>query len=100
MNLESLELITKLAAKQRIEVAALTSQIVADAKDSKRLFTGAIRQEIYTRDGGKCWYCGKDLEGTYHIDHVYPHTLGGQTVEANGVLSCPSCNRHKGKRVW
>ena len=100
MNIESLSLIAKLAKHQGAEVAELTAQVVAEGKDSKRLFRGTVRSTIYKRDKGVCFYCGTEIKGTFHIDHVIPHTLGGRTHEVNGVLSCPPCNIKKGKRIW
>lgn len=50
-----------------------------------------------------CAYCG--LDGTYshgpdqnywHIDHVTPTSKGGQSIAANLVKSCATCNTAKG----
>lgn len=30
------------------------------------------RQAIWDKTGGKCWYCGCDLPGKWHADHVEP----------------------------
>lgn len=58
------------------------------------------RRNLYTRDHGKCQYCGKRLtlsELTY--DHVIPKSRGGQTTWENVVTCCVTCNGKKGART-
>ena len=58
------------------------------------------RRHIYTRDHGKCQYCGKSLsrqELTY--DHVIPKSQGGETSWENVVTCCIDCNGKKGGRT-
>lgn len=58
------------------------------------------RENVYTRDKGRCQYCGKKvsrMEATY--DHVVPRRLGGQTRWDNIVISCYGCNQRKGGRT-
>lgn len=36
------------------------------------------------------------LQGaTFHIEHIVPISKGGENVEDNLALACPSCNLHK-----
>jgi 5-methylcytosine-specific restriction endonuclease McrA len=44
---------------------------------------------------GKCYYCGKELNGEYHIDHKIPVSKGGTNAIENLAVSCPECNRKK-----
>lgn len=58
------------------------------------------RENVYTRDKGRCQYCLKKLarpEATY--DHVVPRTQGGKTRWENIVIACVDCNQRKGGRT-
>ena len=57
-----------------------------------------IRQDkrlaIYLRDGMACAYCGASVEqgAQLSLDHVKPHSKGGNNSEANLVTCCTRCN--------
>jgi 5-methylcytosine-specific restriction endonuclease McrA len=73
------------------------------------------RLAIYNKFGGKCAYCGSDLNGKFQIDHVIPQALFWNHVrykkrvpsflthlnesdvnhQDNLVPSCQSCNNYK-----
>ncbi len=58
------------------------------------------RENVYSRDRGRCQYCAKAVarhEFTY--DHVIPKRLNGQTRWENVVVSCTPCNQKKGGRT-
>ncbi len=58
------------------------------------------RENVFTRDSGKCQYCAKRLtraEATY--DHVLPRAQGGLTTWDNVVICCMPCNQRKGNRT-
>jgi hypothetical protein len=53
---------------------------------------------VRTRADHRCEYCQASewLTGQrYHVDHILPRKLGGETVAANLCLACPACNAHK-----
>ena len=62
------------------------------------------REEIRAMFGGKCAYCGKELEDKFHIDHIKPIFRGwdekpdraGEDVKDNLVPACIRCNLRKG----
>lgn len=58
------------------------------------------RINVFTRDGFRCQYCGKQ-KGMKELnyDHVMPRHLGGRTVWDNIVTSCYPCNSTKGNRT-
>ena len=62
----------------------------------------ALRELITARAGGACEYC-RLLQAptgvTFHIDHIYPRSLGGRTLLSNLALSCPACNLLKGDQT-
>lgn len=53
----------------------------------------------YEAQRGKCYYCGCDLGGTYHTDHVIPLVRGGSNGMENIVVACPACNMAKGSKL-
>ncbi len=60
-----------------------------------------LRRLVIQRAAGRCEYCGLSQEGqeaTFHIDHVIPVTVGGQTVTENLALACVSCSLRKAAR--
>ncbi len=44
---------------------------------------------------GECYFCGSDLNGSYHVDHLLPLALGGDNSFENIALLCVSCNQSK-----
>lgn len=58
------------------------------------------RENVFTRDKGRCQYCNTKLmrhEATY--DHVIPRSQGGTTRWENIVIACVPCNQKKGGRT-
>lgn len=63
------------------------------------------REKIYNKYGGRCAYCGKELEKGWHVDHIKPIVrdlrnkskceFPEREVIENYNPSCPSCNRLK-----
>lgn len=47
------------------------------------------------RYGWVCWYCGQQLRGETHIDHIQPKSAGGSDDESNLALACSFCNLAK-----
>lgn len=59
-------------------------------------FSAGIRDAVWKKTGGLCWYCSKRLTpGDFHIDHVQAFSLGGEDHIANLVPSCRRCNLAK-----
>ena len=54
---------------------------------SRRLFGGALRRFLITRDGGTCRepWCDAPIR---HLDHVMDHARGGPTTTDNGQGTC------------
>ena len=60
-----------------------------------------LRQLVNDRAAGRCEYCSLSQDGqeaTFHIDHVVPVAVGGQTVVQNLALACVSCSLRKAAR--
>jgi len=48
-----------------------------------------------------CSYCGRKLTfAQATLDHVFPQSLGGKSVQANLVLACETCNKRKSSYDW
>ena len=57
--------------------------------------TPNMRKKIYNSLGGRCAYCGCELDfNDFHIDHMIPLSKGGLNGK-NRVPSCPLCNQCK-----
>jgi hypothetical protein len=61
-----------------------------------------LRHAVLAAAQGRCAYClsPEQMMGvTFEIDHIIPSGAGGRTQFNNLCLSCPTCNRHKAKRL-
>lgn len=48
------------------------------------------------RTNFKCFYCGDNIKSkTWHLDHVFPISLGGLNIATNITPSCKECNLMK-----
>ncbi len=56
------------------------------------------RYEIFSRDGQRCQYCGKESR-QLTLDHVMPRSRGGPYTWENIVAACTNCNRRKAGRT-
>src|SRR2546425_6085093 len=62
----------------------------------------ALRQAVIATAQGRCAYClsPEHMMGvTFEVDHIIPRSAGGCTQLDNLCLSCPTCNRHKARRL-
>jgi len=58
-----------------------------------------IRFEVFKRDFFKCQYCGTHPpETVLEVDHIHPHSKGGNDDINNLITSCFNCNRGKSDR--
>jgi 5-methylcytosine-specific restriction endonuclease McrA len=58
------------------------------------------RENVYTRDKGRCQYCDvKVTRAEFTYDHVVPKSRGGKTEWTNVVCSCVPCNQTKKNRT-
>lgn len=58
------------------------------------------RLAIYMRDGMACVYCGRGIESDVKLtlDHLVPHSHGGDNSPSNLVTCCNFCNSSRGNR--
>ncbi len=65
-----------------------------------RRYVRFSRFNIYSRDGNRCQYCGRQYpRAELNLDHVVPRSKGGTSTWENVVCSCHRCNRMKGGRT-
>lgn len=58
------------------------------------------RANIYAKAGGRCRYCGRELEPEeMTIDHIHPKSKGGGNRPKNLTAACRTCNSHKGDKI-
>lgn len=96
------------AARRELD---LPSQLLQNQKFAERLKqVGRIASEQHrdrtieanaTRnEPNQCYLCGETLTKTGHstrtIEHLWPLSLGGETVENNLILACNDCNSKRG----
>lgn len=48
---------------------------------------------------GKCWWCGIQIDGKYHVDHRIPLARGGSNDPGNLVITCVKCNLQKNSKL-
>lgn len=68
-----------------------------EANAFRKGIPGWLRAAVYDRDGRACLDCG--LPENLTLDHIYPHSLGGNDTMDNLQTLCQPCNSKKGARV-
>jgi hypothetical protein len=61
-----------------------------------------MARRVRKRAGDHCEYCRLSQqwqEATFHVDHVKPRSLGGETALNNLALACVSCSLRKSARA-
>lgn len=58
-----------------------------------------VARRRYKQQKGQCFYCGKPLDMSTNIDHVWPTSRGGPRHWGNKVLAHAKCNLRKGNRL-
>ncbi len=69
------------------------------------MYTDDELNDMYDKNGGYCWHCGKKFSftnyglagerGTWEVDHSVPLARGGTDHGNNLVPACIECNRSK-----
>lgn len=80
-------------AKRRARINASERHYTADDITQQRL------AQTDKRGYMRCWWCGKPIEGEYHIDHIIPLARGGSNAPENICLAHPKCNQSKGTKT-
>jgi hypothetical protein len=69
-------------------------------KDRQRNFTQEQRYAIFLKGKNECQLCKKNIRfESFHADHIYPWSKGGETSIANGQALCSNCNLIKSNKI-
>lgn len=68
-----------------------------EAGATRRTIPQAVKNQVWTRDNGKCVICGSSER--LEFDHIIPLAKGGANTYRNLQLLCEKCNRSKGARI-
>jgi 5-methylcytosine-specific restriction endonuclease McrA len=72
---------------------------VENIEEADFLQSRALRQSIYAREHGLCFYCLRQLTPLMKcLDHVVPRVRRGRNSYRNLVSCCVDCNSQKGER--
>ena len=64
--------------------------------EKRRRLTPAERRAVYDKMGGRCAYCGEQLNyEDMQVDHVVALRSEGEDDLANMLPACRSCNHYK-----
>lgn len=55
------------------------------------------RRALFEKSEGRCHYCACELriDGRWHVEHMIPRALGGESIDTNLVAACAPCNHKK-----
>lgn len=71
------------------------ARAIAETETSKIRKQAQQKRDRIER-ASSCPYCGQSLAGReVHLDHIYPVSKGGRSLEANMVYVCAECNSKK-----
>lgn len=71
----------------------------------RRIFSRRFRWYLWTRDKGRCQYCGIEVKPNsgWHIEHIIPYSAAKSwpyiNDEQNLVVACIRCNMAKGTKL-
>lgn len=61
----------------------------------KKTIPASIREQVITRDNGRCRACGIGDRDSLQCDHIVPESKGGTDSLDNLQALCPLCNNRK-----
>ena len=72
---------------------------VENTQKGKRLFSYELKQELF-ENSPKCALCNQTIRtiDDAEVDHIKPHSKGGDTTPLNAQLAHRYCNRSKGNK--
>lgn len=70
------------------------------ATTGRKAISKSKRFHVFHRDGFICQYCGRrPPDVVLELDHIHPHSKGGDNSDMNLITSCDECNRGKSDKV-
>lgn len=90
------------AMARRWRTANLHRRVVSEQRRRARIkgvggdLSPGIHSKLMALQQGKCAVCGVCLQTVRpHLDHIMPISKGGQNIDTNVQLLCPTCNLSK-----
>lgn len=83
-------------SKERVHAARQRRAKIKGADGAHTLVDIRTRHD---EQKGCCYWCGDDLNGAYHVDHIIPLSRGGGNGPGNICCSCVDCNLAKADRM-
>ena len=90
---------------QALDLPALLDELRLRRRDTKALskqsvitrkaLTNAQRALVFAKTNGRCHICGGAIQGTWHADHVFPHSSGGAHSVDNYLPAHDVCNAYR-----
>lgn len=77
----------------------LVMKRIARKRNAEGSFTKSDIDTLHKTQKGLCWWCGKELNGKYHIDHRVALSRGGSNWPSNLCLTCEHCNLSKNNKL-
>lgn len=86
--------------REQLRIASETRKLKDQLRRKNPVgFTTSWLSSRLHRQQSECFWCGVGLlPNDFHLDHVWPLSLGGAHDVANLVVSCQECNLSKGSR--
>lgn len=71
-------------------------ELATPKRSDLSIYRDILRKEF---EECNCFYCGKRLQRSAHVDHFIPWSFVKDDKIWNFVLSCPQCNERKSNRI-
>ena len=84
-----------LAEAGHVVFAAQMRKRGAHKRRARDWYTCDDVKRLYDQQGGRCLYCGEELNGRYQLDHKRPKSRGGNESPENLCCACERCSRLK-----
>lgn len=88
--------------KLRFEIwFSVLKKIVGNKVNNSRNFTYEHKEILYKQSNAKCAICNQKILSIEdaEVDHIVPHSKGGETILSNAQITHRYCNRAKGNRI-
>ncbi|MGH9860250.1 MAG: HNH endonuclease [Candidatus Acidiferrales bacterium] len=90
----------RLPEEVRIHREKAPQHMLFDLETTDFMQAAKLRQSIYDRERGQCFYCFRHLPRNQEsLDHVLPRARRGRNSYRNLVACCLECNSQKGEKT-
>ncbi|WP_188706547.1 HNH endonuclease [Silvimonas iriomotensis] len=78
----------------------LANYVIDAYRSSKKDITHTVRKQ-FKRRPDNCYICGVSIDDSsqadqnYELEHIWPQSYGGDSIEGNLLPSCSHCNKEK-----